>query len=150
MLKSTITNITRQRNSYSDFPFPDGLSYLSLITRADIFADVPNYPTGEQVCQYMDDYADNFHLKQHIRLGFDVKRIERTADGKKWNLHCVDKSSTVTFEQFDKVVVANGTFNRPFLPKIEGAAEFGGRMLHSQAYKEWVILDVLVPPAEFF
>ena len=24
VMKSTVTNITRQRNSYTDFPFPDG------------------------------------------------------------------------------------------------------------------------------
>jgi hypothetical protein len=42
-------------------------------------------------------------------------------------------------ESFDRVVVTTGPQSSPWAPRIEGRDEFGGIVIHSQAYKESVM-----------
>ena len=122
VLTSTIANISRQRNCYTDFPFPD---------------DAPDYPPAEQIAQYIDSYTDHFELRPHCRLGTTVERITKSPDGKGWMVRSQEKGSEVKDEHFDKVLVTTGTYSRPSVPTMEGAATFKGRILHSQAFKEY-------------
>ena len=122
ILQSTIANISKQRNSFTDFPFPD---------------DVPDYPTADQIARYIDDYADRFGLREHCRLSTRVERIERSSDGLAWRLKFKNHRSDVQSELFDKVLITTGTYSKPFIPIWEGADDFKGRILHSQAFKKY-------------
>ena len=122
VLTSTIANISRQRSCYTDFPFPD---------------DAPDYPTAEQNAQYIDSYTDHFKLRPHCRLGTAVERIKKSSDGKGWMVRSREGSFEAKEEHFDKVLVTTGTYSKPFLPTMEGASKFKGRIVHSQAFKEY-------------
>ena len=56
----------------------------------------------------------------------------------KWILKMHDKNMNYREEEFDRVLVTTGPFQKRYIPKLEGMDVFGGQILHSQAYKEWV------------
>lgn len=121
MLKSTVTNTNKYRNSYTDFPFGD---------------DVPTYPSAAQVAQYIDDYAEHFGVTKHCRFEVKVTRLDRSEDGTQWELRCTDRNGKATVERFDRVIVATGAFSSPLMPKVPGLQTFQGQVLHSQAFKD--------------
>ncbi|KAI8483276.1 hypothetical protein Bbelb_390170 [Branchiostoma belcheri] len=57
MYRSLITNSSKEMMSFSDFPFPK---------------DTPPYLPYHRVYTYLQDYAQHFDLKKHIRFGTQV------------------------------------------------------------------------------
>ena len=95
----------------SDFPMPK---------------HYPEWPSGEQVQEYLQSYAEHFGLLDRIRLGTEVRSAVRHGDG--WS---------VDGEAFDHLVVANGIFSEPSVPDYPGADEFaaaGGRLCHASEF----------------
>lgn len=111
--------------------------------------DYPEWPSGEQVQQYLASYARMFHLDDDIRLGTEVVKAEldESGDEPRWTITSKpsapeqDASDDVgptgvrtdypETEEFDFVVVANGIFSLPFIPNYAGRKEFeaaGGRL----------------------
>ncbi|ELR05858.1 hypothetical protein VC83_08303 [Pseudogymnoascus destructans] len=121
VLPTTISNQSKQRKSFTDFPFPE---------------DVPDYPTGAQVQKYLEDYADHFQLRPTFRLGTTVTGINRSEKGDKWIISINRPDSNATEEEFDKVIITNGTFHSPVMPDVPGIDEFGGEVIHSQSFKD--------------
>lgn len=98
----------------SDFPMPK---------------HYPEWPSGEQVQQYLADYVRHFDLAGVLRLGTEVVRADQGPDGR-WTLatRCAGTPATRTF---DHLVVANGIFSEPMLPAFDGIDDFtaaGGRV----------------------
>ena len=118
------TNTTREQYAFSDFPFPPS-------------AD--DFPTAEQVRRYLDAYADHFQLHDLLRLSTEVVSISRAGSeiqSSKPRFQVVvrptgagaDMSETL---HFDYVAVCNGVFSIPNVPRIDGAARYEGRAVHS-------------------
>lgn len=96
------------------------------------------FPSRDEVARYLADYAERKALD--VRLGVRVERIERHGD--LWRL----RTSTGEMDA-DQVIVAGGYDHRPFVPAWPGVQDFGGRLLHSAAYRsagEFLDRDVLV------
>ncbi|MGI5132949.1 flavin-containing monooxygenase [Pseudonocardia sp. CA-107938] len=84
----------------------------------------PEWPTGEQVQQWLASYVDVFGLGPRLRLGTEV--TSAAPDGTGWTVRTAGAS-----ERFDRLVVANGVFCEPAVPEYPGLAEFtaaGGRL----------------------
>ncbi|MEJ8279925.1 flavin-containing monooxygenase [Pseudonocardia spirodelae] len=95
--------------SLSDFPMP---------------RHYPEWPSGQQVQEYLEAYARHFGIRDRIRTGTEVLSAE-PRDGGGWVL-----TTGSGVEEFDHLVVANGIFSEPFLPAFPGTEEFraaGGR-----------------------
>lgn len=101
-----------------------------------ILTDVPDFPSGAQVQKYLEDYADHFQLRPTFRLGTTVTRIDRSEKGEKWIVSIIRPDSNATEEEFDKVIITNGTFHSPVMPEVPGIENFGGEVIHSQSFKE--------------
>lgn len=101
-----------------------------------ILPDVPDYPTGAQVQKYLEDYADHFQLRPTFQLGTTVTAINRSEKGEKWIVSINGPDSNATEEEFDKVIITNGTFHAPVVPEVPGIDKFGGEIIHSQSFKE--------------
>ncbi|MEH1168697.1 NAD(P)/FAD-dependent oxidoreductase [Micromonospora sp. CPCC 205539] len=105
---------------FSDLPMP---------------ARYPQWPTGEQVQQYLESYVDTFGLSGVLRLDTEVLSAELLDDESAWLLASRPtgrEDDAVTWERYDHLVVANGIFSDPLIPPFEGRAEFtaaGGRVL---------------------
>ncbi len=83
------------------------------------------WPSRERVLEYLQRYADRHALD--VRTGVEVKRVDRGATG--WTI----TTTTGEFEA-DRVVVATGYSNVPFLPDWPG--EFTGHLVHSADYRK--------------
>jgi cation diffusion facilitator CzcD-associated flavoprotein CzcO len=105
------TQSPKAQYSLSDFPMP---------------RDYPEWPTGEQIQAYLASYASHFGLDPMLRLSTEVTSAEPVPDGG-WAITAAGAT-----EHVDKLVVANGVFCEPAVPRYPGEAEFtaaGGRVL---------------------
>ena len=110
--RSTHLISSKPLTEYTDYPMP---------------AEYPDYPSHEQVWEYLRSYARRFDLYKHIEFGTAVERIE-PADGL-WQV-------TLTGGQrrtYRGVVIANGHNWDPQRPQYPG--HFDGLTLHSAEYK---------------
>lgn len=115
------TQNSKHTYRFSDHPMP--VSY-------------PKWPTGEQMHTYLEGYASRFGLYRQLRLGVCVDRANRDEAGWALVLHGV-KDSTVSVERFDHLVVANGIFCDPFVPRLDGVDGFlaaGGVVTHTSQF----------------
>ncbi|MFE2123930.1 flavin-containing monooxygenase [Rhodococcus aetherivorans] len=126
--------VTTQNNkgtyAFSDFPMP---------------SHYPEWPTGEQVQQYLADYARHFGLDRLIRLGCEVVAADLDENAGSWRLTLRDTGTgTVTEARFDQLIVANGIFCDPFVPEYPGLEEFGqagGRVCAASDFHELADAD---------
>jgi len=105
------TQSPKAQYSLSDFPMP---------------RDYPEWPTGEQIQAYLASYASHFGLDPVLRLSTEVTSAEPVPDGG-WAVTAAGAT-----EHVDKLVVANGVFCEPAMPRYPGEAEFtaaGGQVL---------------------
>jgi hypothetical protein len=105
------TQSPKAQYSLSDFPMP---------------RDYPEWPTGAQIQAYLASYASHFGLDPALRLSAEVTSAE-PAGGGGWTI--IVGGAT---EHVDNLVVANGVFCEPAVPRYPGEAEFaaaGGQVL---------------------
>jgi cation diffusion facilitator CzcD-associated flavoprotein CzcO len=107
------SGLTTQNNkgsyAFSDLPMPK---------------DYPEWPSGEQVQGYLERYVDLHDLRGTLRLSTEVVRAELTGDESGWSLTARRAGEPVGDpEAFDHLVVANGIFSEPVLPRFEGLAQ---------------------------
>jgi dimethylaniline monooxygenase (N-oxide forming) len=107
--------------AFSDFPMP---------------AHYPEFPSGQQIHDYLVAYATHFGVIETIRLNREVTQIVPRPDGTSgWRVHVRDLTSGgESASDFDFVVVCNGVFSEPKMPQIPGLEAFeanGGLALHS-------------------
>ncbi|MEV8376139.1 NAD(P)/FAD-dependent oxidoreductase [Kribbella sp. NPDC056861] len=108
------TQSPKAQYSFSDFPMP---------------RELPEWPTGAQVQEYLAAYVQEFKLEPVLRLETTVESV--VPDGTEWVVTSRSKETSST-GVFDRVVVANGVFCEPALPSYPGLAEFeaaGGRLI---------------------
>jgi cation diffusion facilitator CzcD-associated flavoprotein CzcO len=89
--------------------------------------DYPEWPAGAQVQEYLAAYASHFGLDPDLRLSTEVTAAEPVPSGG-W---LVTTTGGAT-EQFARLVVANGVFCEPAMPRYPGEDEFaaaGGQLL---------------------
>lgn len=105
-------NSPRGTYQFSDYPMP---------------AHYPDFPSRQQVLDYLESAIDHYGLRAGLRLNRRVERVEPVAGG--WRVTLDGGAASV----YRAVVVANGHHNEPSLPRVEGS--FAGRMIHSGEYR---------------
>ncbi len=120
------TQNPRSTYALSDFPMP---------------RDYPEWPTGEQMQDYFEDYVDQFNLRPILRLGTTVSGAVLNDDETKWIISSVWKNSDglqrVEKEEFDFLIVCNGIFSIPSVPRYEGLDQWrqaGGKIVHTSEF----------------
>jgi dimethylaniline monooxygenase (N-oxide forming) len=117
------TQNPRTTYAFSDFPMPKHW---------------PEWPSGEQVQQYLTDYARHFGILDRIHLATEVVNASPGAGGRGWELRTRSVHDGSTDEhRFDFLVVCNGIFCTPFVPDYPGAEAFraaGGRVCHTSQF----------------
>jgi cation diffusion facilitator CzcD-associated flavoprotein CzcO len=84
----------------------------------------PEWPSGEQVQQYLVAYAEHNDLVGRLTLSTEVEKVNRDSDGR-WTVKYrpVDGKQSRT-SPYDGVVLANGVFSARLRPSIPGEKEF--------------------------
>ena len=111
--RSLHIDTSRKSLGYPDFPIP---------------AHLPDYLSHEQMCAYLESYADRFGVRERVRFRSEVQRVEPRADGR-WQVTLADGAS----RDWRAVVVANGHLWSPRWPRFAG--RFEGRQMHSHHYR---------------
>ena len=132
------TQSSKDLYRFTDFPMPD--SY-------------PEWPSGEQVLAYLNDYADKFNLRKMFRFGMKVVKMEPRKHQKPgWILSFAnvnknnDSCDDIQQIEFDFVVVCTGTCSNPKMISHPGQDAFidaGGIVKHSSEYKDTLKDDSL-------
>ncbi len=103
---------SRSTTEFPDYPMPSSF---------------PDFPSGAQMCQYYNDFADEFSLRDHIRFSCPVTSVERS--GPLWRVTFADG----TTERFKGVYVCNGHHWKKNFPGW--VSDFSGEVLHAKDYK---------------
>jgi cation diffusion facilitator CzcD-associated flavoprotein CzcO len=85
------------------------------------------FARGAEVKQYVDDYADKYGLRPHLRFGCDVTERAWDEDEQCWRL-TLNGTEEIT-ARF--VISAIGAFVDPKPIEIDGLDEFTGKVIHS-------------------
>jgi dimethylaniline monooxygenase (N-oxide forming) len=109
------TNTSRILTSFSDLDPDNDLTF----------------PSNQAMLAYLHRYADTFALTSRIRFDTRVDLLSRADGG--W---LVEHSGTS--ETFQRVVVASGRFQSPYLPPVSGLDTFSGsaRAMSTYHYRE--------------
>jgi putative flavoprotein involved in K+ transport len=86
-----------------------------------------HWPTGREMADYLEAYADRFHLP--VRSGTRVDRVEPVDDG------FIVSATDGTRIEARQVVVASGPFREPSVPAFASQLDPSIRQLHSHEYR---------------
>ena len=100
--------------------------HLSSLPGMSFPAGTSLFPARQEFTAYIKAYVDRFQLP--LRTGAEVTGLRRE-DGT-WFVE-----SGGSERRSRAVVVATGIMSSPLMPEFPGAASFGGRLLHSTAYR---------------
>jgi cation diffusion facilitator CzcD-associated flavoprotein CzcO len=104
---------SRKTTEYADYPMPE--SY-------------PDFPSREQMLEYLRDYAEKFGLRAHIQFNTKVVMALPLEDGR-WELELASGEKRV----YKGLVVCNGHHWDKRFPKYPG--KFAGEWIHSKDYR---------------
>jgi dimethylaniline monooxygenase (N-oxide forming) len=111
--RSLHIDTSKQLLGYSDFPIPSHL---------------PDYLSHEQLLAHLENYADHFGVRPHVRFRSEVVNAAPAADGG-WEVELRSGER----RRYRAVVVANGHLWLPRMAAFPGA--FDGEQLHSHHYR---------------
>ncbi len=96
-------------------------------------SEIADFPNHRELCQYFQDYATAFGLKEHYQ--FNTKVITAIPHLNEWELSLSNGHKV----KYAGVIIASGTLNHPNIPSFKG--EFTGEMVHSASYKSPAIFE---------
>lgn len=114
------TNLPKEVMGAPDFPIPP---------------QEKSYISSEDFLNFLNLYADNFKLRDFIKFEHYVIRV-CTLNDDSWEVTVKDlKNEKYHTYHFDAVLVCNGHYHTPFIPKFEGSDIFKGKQIHSHDYR---------------
>ncbi|KAJ8319576.1 hypothetical protein KUTeg_002870 [Tegillarca granosa] len=124
VMKSTVTNTSKEMMCFSDFPMPD---------------QYPMFMYCDKVERYLNLYSDAFDLKKYIQHQTEVINILQTKDYSQtgqWKVKVRQKvTGVVTDHVFDAVMICIGHHAQKRVPDFPGISEFQGKVIHTHEYK---------------
>lgn len=94
------------------------------------------YARSEEIRLYLEDCADRFGVRGHIRFGADVTGAHWDEDDQRWTILIGGEPALTA----DFVVGGFGGLNRPVYPEIPGLEDFRGALFHSAQWNHDVEL----------
>lgn len=141
--KSLFSNVARRylRNSFIPLnPNEEGKSSSKKNRPIDPF--ITNFEVTDQLLTFVEKYS----LLQYVRTNSEVVDVKKSTDGLDQWIVTVRKTDTKMgidkwySQRFDKVVVSNGHYSIPHIPRIEGLSKWNkrapGSISHSKAFRD--------------
>lgn len=107
---------------------PSHLYSLSFAPKADW---TRKFPQQAEILAYLEEVADDFDLRRHLRFGSEVAAATFDEEAGVWRLELADGS----VDEVDVVVSATGQLNRPHIPDLAGLDSFAGTAFHSARWE---------------
>ena len=112
------SNLPKEIMGFPDYPFPPSdHSFLG----------------HREVAAYLKSYANHFGLDPFIRLGTEVRSVQPADPSDRQTAWIVGVEGQRL--KYDVVIVCNGHFTVPWMPKIKGSDNFRGAITHSHTYR---------------
>ncbi|QDL10855.1 NAD(P)/FAD-dependent oxidoreductase [Brasilonema octagenarum UFV-E1] len=109
---------SRKITQFTHFPMPD---------------DYPDFPSAQNMRDYLNAFANHFDLRQHIELNRSVNYV-RPIENNLWEVTFTDGKQRI----YKGVLVCNGHHWCKRFPELKG--EFNGEIIHSKDYKRLEML----------
>lgn len=106
MYKHTETNIIKDLMRYKDYPLPEKSN---------------RFPNRVEVLDYLLDYQRSIPDFVHFNFNTKVSSLLKNTDTNQWELKTTDSDNV---KNYDKVVLAHGHFDTPFVPKADGLLDW--------------------------
>ncbi|HEY9700677.1 MAG TPA: NAD(P)-binding domain-containing protein [Trichocoleus sp.] len=104
---------SRKITQFTHFPMP---------------ADYPDFPSAQNMRDYLNAFADHFNLRPQIELNRQVKEVRPIAQNQ-WRVTFVDGEQRI----YKGVLLCNGHHWCKRFPEFQG--QFNGEIIHSKDYK---------------
>lgn len=92
-----------------------------------------SFITHNDVDQYLTKFYHDEGLENYTRLGCEV--IDCFKSGKSWVVRSKAGGKTIE-DLYDALIIANGHYDLPFSPPLEGIEHFQGTVMHSREYDD--------------
>jgi cation diffusion facilitator CzcD-associated flavoprotein CzcO len=112
----------------------DVQSHLYSLSFAPNPAWTRTYARQPEILAYLENVADEFDLRRHLRVNTAVHTARWCADDAQWELTASDGAAI----RADVVVSAVGLFGEPRAPEINGLADFTGPVVHTARWDDSV------------
>lgn len=120
MYEGLYTNLPKEVMGAPDFPIPpQNKSYIS----------------SQEMLKFLNLYADKFLLRNKIKFEHHVIRVRPLVDDS-WEVIVTDLNlNSYETLNFDAVLVCNGHYHTPLIPKYKGSEIYNGKQIHSHDYR---------------
>ena len=113
-----ITNLPKTLMQFSDkYPF--------------LGKDDKCFVSHTEVLYYLEEFCRKYHIYEDIKFNSQVNNIDRKDN--QWQVTYIYKNQ-ISVKKYDAVIVCNGHYQIPSLPKIENLHKFKGKIIHSSEY----------------
>lgn len=148
------TNLPREVMGYLDFPFDTQFSGAPSKNTSSVSVDSRRFCSHQEVLLYLEAFAEKFDLNRWIRFSTSVVKVDPivgsscssdddTTTSLSWPCWRVSTSSSsnstagslLVEEEFDAVLVCNGHYSEPRVPRFPGFDIFPGLQTHSHNYR---------------
>lgn len=114
------TNLPKEVMGAPDFPIPP---------------QEKSYISAQDFLSFLNLYADHFKVRDRIKFEHHVTRVNPLND-ETWEVIVKDlKKDKLEKFIFDAVLVCNGHYHTPSIPKYDGSDIFKGLQIHSHDYR---------------
>lgn len=91
---------------------------------------------SREIHAYLQDVADRFDIRRHIRFGVEVTEARWNAEAVLWETDIVDGDGRVETLTASMILSGVGAFNKPRMPDIPGLDRFAGASVHTARYPD--------------
>lgn len=103
------------------------------------------YAPAAEIQAYLEGVAKKYSADRFINLRHEIKECRWNDKTAKWTVQVKNLATGETFEdQSDVVISARGNLNTPSWPDIQGLDTFEGEVMHSAAWNEKYVPNVLL------
>ena len=98
---------------------------------------IASYPPRAVLADYLRGRVEKAGVRKYMRFNTAVRNVIYRNDIERFTVTVNDiKTNTISTEDFDYVVVANGHFSVPNAPHFAGFDTFNGRVLHAHDFRD--------------
>lgn len=90
-----------------------------------------SFVSYKEVFNYLEKFYNDSDLREFVHFKSEVKNVYK--DDNQWIIE-YDSNNNKLINKFDSVIVCNGHYKKPVIPKINGLKLFKGELLHSSKY----------------
>jgi 4-hydroxyacetophenone monooxygenase len=99
-----------------------------------------HFSKRDEIWQYIEQTADKYDLRKHIRFGIEVSEAAFDEGKALWRMKCRNADGRLEEVSGNAVISCVGFLNRPAYPRIDGLDKFSGPCFHTAVWDKTVDL----------